>query len=150
VAASNRVGAAGLAALAGAAGHGGLDGVVGRTRAADRPGQGAPALAGGLLPGAPPCNALVCMAVWMAPAGRSVVEQGGGGGLPGRRPSWPLASSTRSPNLYFFPPRSPCWAHRCTPPPQRPACWPWWRATSWAAARPWRRPTGSSTCARRD
>jgi formate transporter len=75
VAASNLVGAAGLAALAWAAGHGGLDGgAVGRTvqrialAKVQLPWQ--EALFRGVL-----CNVLVCMAVWMALAGRSVVDK---------------------------------------------------------------------------
>jgi formate/nitrite transporter len=75
VCAANFVGAAGLALLVFASGHTGMnDGAIGRTvvRIALAK-QGLPAWEAflrGVL-----CNVLVCMAVWMAMAGRSVVDK---------------------------------------------------------------------------
>ena len=75
VCAANFVGAAGLALLVFASGHTGInDGAIGRTvvRIALAK-QGLPAWEAflrGVL-----CNVLVCMAVWMAMAGRSVVDK---------------------------------------------------------------------------
>jgi formate transporter len=75
VCAANFVGAAGLALLVFASGHTGMNGgAIGRTvvRIALAK-QGLPAweaFARGIL-----CNVLVCMAVWMAMAGRSVVDK---------------------------------------------------------------------------
>jgi formate transporter len=75
VCAANFVGAAGLALLVFASGHAGMnDGAIGRTvvRIALAK-QGLPAWEAflrGVL-----CNVLVCMAVWMAMAGRSVVDK---------------------------------------------------------------------------
>jgi formate transporter len=75
VCAANFVGAAGLAGLVWLAGHGALDqGAVGRTvvRIATAKAQlpWAEAFFRGVL-----CNVLVCMAVWMAMAGRSVTDK---------------------------------------------------------------------------
>jgi formate/nitrite transporter len=75
VCAANFVGAAGLALIVFASGHAGMnDGAIGRTvvRIALAK-QGLPAWEAflrGVL-----CNVLVCMAVWMAMAGRSVVDK---------------------------------------------------------------------------
>jgi len=72
---ANLVGAAGLALFAWLAGHGGLDGgAVGRTAVRIASAKAELPLVEAFFRGVL-CNVLVCMAVWMALAGRSVVDK---------------------------------------------------------------------------
>ena len=75
VCAANFVGAAGLALLVWLSGHAELNGgAVGARAIAHRRGQDRAAVAEAFFRGVL-CNVLVCMAVWMALAGRSVVDK---------------------------------------------------------------------------
>jgi formate transporter len=75
VCAGNGVGAVGLAALVWLAGHGGLNGgEVGRTAIRIATAKAELPLAEAFFRGVL-CNVLVCMAVWMALAGRSVADK---------------------------------------------------------------------------